>query len=199
MDELKQNIKNTMALAEQYEEAGEKLAIAKSEFVDMEGEIIVSALGMLMKKIYEVVDDWVKVNSEKVDQDKQLGDTIKKSVENVLTAISQKKEPTIEFKPQIKVDIQPIATEISKQNETMIKLLNKLDTGKSDELQRLILAMTQKQIAFLEKGLQQHDYSKQLQLISDAISKNDDKLKELDVKYDQGRIVKVIPIYKNGK
>lgn len=183
MDNLKEHIKQQKELIEENEQLADKLAIVKEEVFDMKADILGSAFAMLATKFNENIDDWLKVNSEKIEHDKDFGDKLKQSIENVVTAIAQQKAPTIEFKPQVKVDMQPIANEISRQNEMMLKLLNKLsnvDNTKTDELQRLILIMTQKQIHFLETEMKQFDYTDQLNLMAQKpeytgkITKRDD-------------------------
>lgn len=203
MDDLKKHIKVTKQLTEELEEQNEKLASVKEDNFNLKIDILGSAFGMLMEKIFKTVDDWVTVNSEKVDESKGLAAQIKESVGKALEAIAEQKPPTIQFSPQVKVDLkelQPITTEISRQNDTVIKLLNKLtsgDGGKSEELQKLIIAMIGKQNNFLDKVFTQNDYTKQLETISEGVNKKNDRIEKLVAKRgDYNLLTEVIPIYK---
>lgn len=182
MDELKKHIKQTKELAQEYEQEAEQLAIIKEEVFDMKVDILSSAFGMLMTKFNEAIDDWLKIIAEKGEQDKTLGDSIKDSVQKAMISISEQKAPTLEFKPQIKIDIQPIADEIAKQNSRIISLIEKIGSGgKSEELVKMLTALVNDQREFLKKGFQQFDYSKQLNEIRDGIN-NDKRAEKLVVK-----------------
>lgn len=204
MGNLADQIKQVKKETEQLEDAAEKLAIVKEEVFDMKLDILSSAFGMLMTKVNESVDDWLKIQAENGQNNRKFADQIKQSIERVITAVAQQKIPEVKVNVDL-APIQSIASDISRQNETLIKLLNKLsmgDSGKSDELHRLIVAMISKQNMFLEREVQQFDYTKQLSAISESLNKTveTEKIEVLNIKRGEGNLItSVIPVYKKAK
>lgn len=194
-DTLKKHIKD-------FEEQAEKLAIAKEEVFDMKVDIVGSALGMLMKKLMESVDDWTKMNAEKNESAIELGTEIKTAIEKVIEAIVSQKPPTVNVPVSINMEpIRSIAADISVQNQSLVKLLTKLsggDGGKMDQLHKLVVLMIEKQNAFLDRVFEKTDYTGALQSIAAGLKGEPEERVErlVAVRNEFREITELIPEYK---
>lgn len=200
MKEIKKQI-------EELTEQAEALAEVREDVLVMNQEITAKVMVALFEKLSEAIDELMEGIAKK-ETAKDFGDVLKAALSTTLsetvTQIFSSYKPG-DFKPTINVDLKPIQqtfADISKQNDAIASLLNKLlagDGGKSDELHKLITAMIGRQNVFLEKGMKQFDYTKELKAISDNLNKND-RIERLDVKRDRADnlITSVIPIYKEA-
>lgn len=155
---------------------------------------IVEPLAEAIEELVEAVKSGKEALKQPDYFDKDFNKNISASINKIVGFLTQ-------FKQDINIDLSPInsiATEIKKQNEAILTLLNKSDNGQTDEIYRLVSALIGKQNIFLEKS-NQADYSTQLQSISDALNKEDNRVERLTITYGQydGRIKEVVPVYKN--
>lgn len=188
-------------------EQAEALAEVREDVVVMNQEITAKVMVALFEKLSEAIDELMEGIAKK-ETAKDFGEVLKAALSTTLSeTVSQifKSYKPGDFKPTINVDLRPIQqtfADIASQNSAIEKLLNILlvgDGGKADELHRLIAAMVEKQNTFLEKGIKQYDYTKELKSISEGVNKNDRIIERLDVKRDNNLIISVIPIYKEAK
>lgn len=164
----------------------------------------ISVIQQIVEPLAEAIEELTEtIQAAKSEVSKEVPDYFDKDFnKNISASVTKIAGFLSQFKQDINIDLSPInsiATEIKKQNEAIISLLNKSNSNQSDELYRLITAMVNKNNAFIEKGFQVADYSKQLQSISDALTnKEDNRVERLTIIYNQNgdRIREVIPVYK---
>lgn len=137
----------------------------------------ISAIQQMIEPLAEAIEELTSVITEVKNSavpvvpdyfDKELNKNLTGSIEKVAGAFQK-------FKQTINVDLSPItsiATEIQKQNQSIITLVNNLSKGNnSEELYRLITAMVGKNNAFLERAFMQVDYSSQLDKLNENVKK----------------------------
>lgn len=159
-------------------------------------EPIEEGMGELSGSINSLMSFFEKVGTKNPEYyDKSLS-------ANVISAIGKISELIKNFKQsEIKIDLSPIAsiaTEIKKGNDNILELLNK--PNQSDEVVRMLTAMIGKQNISFEKWQKEIDYSDKLDALTQAIMSSDNRVQEINFKYNEAGIIKAaIPTYKNNK
>lgn len=172
---------------ENLEEQARDILDIKEDIADAKAEIAIAGLLKLLKRIDKSNDEILEIQNTTEYFDKALSGELKSAIEK----LGKFEDATIEFKPTINVDLKPIATAISKQNDEILKFLQKLSTpnGQQNEgLYNLIVSMVEKNNAFIDKGINQIDYSKQISSIAESIGKRPMKWEFEGYRDHNGRI-----------
>lgn len=188
MNELSQQVDKLVKDYTAVETANQKLMGANANYA-------LNAVATFIKTSQISMVEIADILRESESYDKDLGKVISGAISKAITEFSKIKAPTINVTPNVtvtpnvNVDLKPIADELSKQNKTIIELLNKLPTDTKDdsmmiECYKLIVGMVAKNNQLLEKAFSQPDNSKQV-------------ISEMKVQRDRnGDFEKLIPVYK---
>lgn len=167
--------------------------------VQQSAEVISDGLEELASQVQEALKFFKENKSATTPDyfDKDFNKNIVASIDKVFTLLQKFKQSEI----KVDVDLSPInslAAEIKKSNETIIGLLSQ--PNQSNEVVRMLGEMIGKQSVIFEGLTRETNYSEKLDSIIEALNKNDGKVMEINMVYDQTgtSIRKVIPIYKNS-
>ena len=105
------------------------------------------------------------------------------------------------------VDLSPvvsIASDISKQNKSILDLLGRLiNNDGNGEIMKALTAMTSRSNELIESALKKTDYSEQLKDIAQALKKEEKEEREVTAfkvqRTQGGYIERIIPEYKENK
>lgn len=186
------------------QKAGE-LSALREDVLSMQSDITMATQTELLKTLNESIDEILKDNKGKQYFDKDLGETIKTALSNAVAEFSKQKPPEVTFSPTVNMDLKPvivIAEGINKLQTTILQLMQKMEATESGEakyeaLLTLTINMIKQTGEFLQKGLQQIDYSSQLKGIQDAIDKKDRIEKIVFKRGDHDLLKEAVPIYKD--
>lgn len=159
----------------------QELLEVQKDVSDTKADIAVLAMVELLKEVKTYLGDLSEIQFKAHQSKEGLSD---KRAEIIATAIQKISEiqAKIEFNPQIRVDIAPIASMIAKQNDVLQKqnadilslmqlMANTPEAKKDEGLYQLVVHMVEKQTLFIEKGFNPVDYSKELAQIAQSIPK----------------------------
>ena len=138
-DKIKEEIK---ALEQQAEE----ISNLREDVFNVKSDMTITAVGILLKKLDAGIEDLLVTTQEKDNYyDKDLCKTLKETTKELVDAFSKIQPPKVTVNSPVNIDLKPIqsiANDISKGQNDILTLLNKLNNGdKSGELYRLITAM----------------------------------------------------------
>lgn len=187
------------------EQKASELSALREDVLSMQSDITMATQTELLKTLNESIDEIVKDNKDKKYFDKDLGETIKAALSNAVAEFAKQKPPEVTFSPTINMDLKPvivIAEGINKLQTTILQLMQKMEATESGEakyeaLLTLTINMIKQTGEFLQKGLQQVDYSTQLKGIQDAIDKKDRIERVIFNRGDYNLLKDAVPIYKN--
>ena len=185
-DKIKEEIK---ALEQQAEE----LSNLREDVFNVKSDMTITAVGILLKKLDAGIEDLLVTTQEKDNYyDKDLCKTLKETTKELVDAFSKIQPPKVTVNSPVNIDLKPIqsiANDISKGQNDILTLLNKLNNGdKSGELYRLITAMIGRQDAIIEKAFQVVNYSPELKSIAEAINKKNSYVGEITQRNGNGFI-----------
>jgi hypothetical protein len=160
-------------------------------------EDVIKVIRDEMSDMAEVISKSINKLGEAEKHDKPLTKEICDGFKK-LTSVIEK------FKAIDLVPVVNIASDISKQNKSILDLLGRLvNNDGNGEIVKALTAMTSRSNDLIESALKKTDYSEQLNNIANALKKEEKEEKELVAfkiqRTQGGYIERVIPEYKENK
>lgn len=156
----------------------------EDDAVNVKSTMTIAAVAKLLNILNEHVMDMAEISNKAEYFDPTLTTSLQETVSKLGEAFSKMQPPIINVSPQLKFDIQPLVAKIGEQNNTLINLISKFNTGQNDNLYKLILSVVEKQNNFLDREFKQIDITKNLVEIKDAINNRPTEFKSSVTKYD---------------
>ena len=157
-----------------------------------------------IKVIRDEMSDMTETLSKSIDAlgkaekyDKELAKGISEGFKK-LTSVIEK------FKAIDLVPVVNIASDISKQNKSILDLLGRLiNNDGNGEIMKALTAMTSRSNELIESALKKTDYSEQLKDIAQALKKEEKEEREVTAfkvqRTQGGYIERIIPEYRENK
>ena len=157
-----------------------------------------------IKVIRDEMSDMTETLSKSIDAlgkaekyDKELAKGVSEGFKK-LTSVIEK------FKAIDLVPVVNIASDISKQNKSILDLLGRLiNNDGNGEIMKALTAMTSRSNELIESALKKTDYSEQLKDIAQALKKEEKEEREVTAfkvqRTQGGYIERIIPEYKENK
>lgn len=160
IDELVSQQQELMELEKDIDES-------KAVIAGKKADISLAVVIKLLKDVKSTFDDMIEQQHGTKHFDEALGSKLASAIEGL-----SRIQPRVEFNPHILVDVKPIAGQIKDQNDRILELLGKMTDQQAqtnDPLYQIIRAMVERNNAFIEKQIQQYDYTKEFKAIAEAI------------------------------
>ena len=157
-----------------------------------------------IKVIRDEMSDMTETLSKSIDAlgkaekyDKELAKGVSEGFKK-LTSVIEK------FKAIDLVPVVNIASDISKQNKSILDLLGRLiNNDGNGEIMKALTAMTSRSNELIESALKKTDYSEQLKDIAQALKKEEKEEREVTAfkvqRTQGGYIERIIPEYRENK
>lgn len=145
----------------------------------------------------EVISKSIAKLGEPEKYDKELAKGISDGFKKLTSTIEKFKE--IDLSPVVS-----IASDISKQNKSILDLLGRLvNNDGNGEIMKALAAMTSRSNELIESALKKTDYSEQLNNIAQALKKEEKEEREVTAfkvqRTQGGYIERIIPEYRENK
>jgi len=177
-----------------------ELAEVKEDIFNLKADFNMNAIGVLMSKLSETVDELLEGVGKKEYYDKELAGTIKTTLTEIASKFAEIKAPIVNVNPNISVDLKPlqaIAEEVANQNKTIIMLLSTARKDDGGVFEKQLLQLVDNNNKFIAKVFQQADYTNVLQEISTTIKEKKERIELIKVQRDEhGRAETLKPVYK---
>lgn len=159
---------------EELEQEEQELLEIQKDIADTKADIGIAAVVTLLKSVKDGLAELCEGQYQAEYFEKGVGDKIAEAI----TALTRIEHKIVVNNSNI-VDVQPIANAIrhtnltiSNQNESLLKLVEKLNTPNgqaNDALYDLVCSMVHKQTLYIERGMKELDYTAQLDKIAEKI------------------------------